>query len=92
MWALWPLTARSAANPEFPGWPQRGRFQFMSDSSVTPVMVVGFDMTFWTMVRFLIKLAIASIPAGIVVALIYVVLGWIWGALLLATHHTAWLK
>jgi hypothetical protein len=27
-----------------------------------------------------------------VVALIYVVLGWIWGALLVATHHTELLK
>ena len=64
----------------------------MSDDPVTPVVVVGFDMPFWTMVRFLIKLAIASIPAGIVVALIYVVIGWIWGAILLATHHTELLK
>lgn len=64
----------------------------MSDSSVTPVVVVGFDMPFWTMVRFLIKLAIASVPAGMVIALIYVVLGWMWGAILLAIHHTELLK
>ena len=67
----------------------------MSDSpnaSATPVVVVGFDMPFWTLVRFLIKLAVASIPAGIVIALIYIVLGWIWGAILLATHHTELLK
>ncbi len=61
-------------------------------SSATSVVVVGFDMPFWTMVRFLIKLAIASVPAGIVIALIYVVIGWIWGALLLATHHAELLK
>jgi len=63
-----------------------------SGSSPTAVVVVGFDMPFWPLVRFLIKLAIASIPAGIVVALFYVVLGWIYGAILVATHHTELLK
>jgi hypothetical protein len=55
-------------------------------------VVVGFDMPFWPLVRFLIKLAIASIPAGIVIALIYAVAGLIWGAILVATHHTSLLK
>jgi len=58
------------------------------NSPATPVVVVGFDMPFWPLVRFLVKIAIASIPAGIVIALFYMVLGWIYGALLLATHHT----
>ena len=58
----------------------------------TPVVVIGFDMPFWPLVRFLIKIAIASIPAGIVIALFYVVLGWIWGAILVATHHTQLLR
>jgi hypothetical protein len=52
------------------------------------VVVVGFDMPFWPLVRFLIKIAIASIPAGIVIAFFYMVLGWIYGAILIATHHT----
>ena len=38
---------------------------------VAPVVVVGFDMPFWPLVRFLVKLAIASIPAGLVIALFY---------------------
>ena len=57
-----------------------------------PVVVVGFDMPFWPLVRFLIKFAIASIPAGIVIALIYAVMGLVWGAILVATHHTSLLK
>jgi hypothetical protein len=64
----------------------------ISSASVTPVVVIGFDMPFWPLVRFLIKIAIASIPAGIVIALFYVVLGWIYGAILLATHHTSLLR
>jgi hypothetical protein len=31
---------------------------------------------------------IASIPAGIVIAFFYMVLGWIYGAILIATHRT----
>jgi hypothetical protein len=67
----------------------------MSESSTapaTPVVVIGFDMPFWPLVTFLIKIAIASIPAGIVIALFYVVLGWIYGAILLATHHANLLR
>ncbi len=60
--------------------------------SPTPVVVFGFDMPFWALVKFLIKLAVASIPAGIVIALIYVVLGWMWGAILVASHRTELLK
>jgi len=67
----------------------------MSQTSIapaSPVVVVGFDMPFWPLVRFLIKIAIASIPAGIVIAFLYMVLGWIYGAILIATHHTSLLK
>jgi hypothetical protein len=60
----------------------------ISSASPSPVVVVGFDMPFWPLVRFLIKIAIASIPAGIVIAFFYMVLGWIYGAILIATHHT----
>ena len=48
----------------------------MTDSpsaSITPVVVTGFDMPFWPLVKFLIKLAIASIPASIVIGIVYVV-------------------
>jgi hypothetical protein len=58
-------------------------------SPPTPVVVVGFDMPFWRLVRFLVKIAIASIPAGIIIALIYIVVGWIYGIILVATHHTS---
>jgi hypothetical protein len=64
----------------------------MSEIPATPVLVIGFDMPFWPLVRFLIKIAIASIPAGIVIAFFYVVLGWIYGAILLATHHANLLR
>lgn len=37
----------------------------------TPVVVVDFDMSFWAMVRFMVKWAIASIPALIVLLLIF---------------------
>ena len=44
------------------------------DRPATPVVVVGFDMPFWLLVRFLIKVAIASIPAGIIAGLCYFVI------------------
>jgi len=53
---------------------------------VAPVVVVGFDMPFWPLVRFLVKLAIASIPAGLVIALFYMVLGLVYGAIMVAFH------
>jgi hypothetical protein len=73
----------------------RGGALLMSEISMapgTPVVVVGFDMPFWPLVRFLVKIALASIPAGIVIALFYMVLGWIYGAILIATHHTSLLR
>jgi hypothetical protein len=54
---------------------------------VAPVVVVGFDMPFWPLVRFLVKVAIASIPAGLVIALFYMVLGLIYGAIMVAFHR-----
>jgi len=70
----------------------RAAMSQISIAPASPVVVVGFDMPFWPLVRFLIKIAIASIPAGIVIALFYMVLGWIYGAILVATHHTSLLK
>jgi hypothetical protein len=49
-------------------------------------------MPSWPLVRLLIKIAIASIPAGIVIAFIYMVLVCIYGAVLCATHHTNLLR
>jgi hypothetical protein len=48
--------------------------------------VIGFDMPFWPLVRFLVKLAFASIPAGIIIALIYAAIGVI-GELLWRYYH-----
>ena len=51
-------------------------------TTAAPVVVIGFDMPFWPLVRFLVKVAIASIPAGLIIALFYVVMGLIYGALM----------
>jgi hypothetical protein len=62
----------------------------MANAPVPPVasvVVVGFDMPFWPLVRFLVKVAIASIPAGLVIALFYMVLGLIYGAIMVALHR-----
>ena len=49
--------------------------EFTYSDSAEPVVVIGFEMPFWSLVRFLVKLAFASIPAGIIVALIYAAIG-----------------
>ncbi len=54
---------------------------------VAPVVVVGFDMPFWPLVRFLVKVAIASIPAGLIIAFFYMLLGLIYGGILVAFHR-----
>ncbi len=56
-------------------------------TTAAPVVVIGFDMPFWPLVRFLVKVAIASIPAGLIIALFYVVMGLIYGAFMVAFHH-----
>lgn len=46
--------------------------QAMADHrGATPVVIVDFEMGFGSMVRFLVKLAFAAIPAAIIVALIW---------------------
>jgi hypothetical protein len=55
--------------------------------SAAPVVVVGFDMPFWPLVRFLVKVAIASIPAGIIIAFFYMLLGLIYGGIMVALHR-----
>lgn len=60
----------------------------MSQIPASTVVVVGFDMPFWELVSFLVKIALASIPAGIILALLYLLFGWIYGAILIATHHS----
>jgi len=43
-----------------------------SEYLANPVVVVNIKMPFWSMVTFLIKLAIASVPAAIVIFLIFI--------------------
>jgi hypothetical protein len=47
-----------------------GSSQFMDEPPVklTPVTIVDFDMPIWSMMSFMIKLAIAAIPAAFIIA------------------------
>jgi hypothetical protein len=47
------------------------------NSNPAPVVVIGFDLPFWDLVRFLVKLAFASIPAGIIIAFLYGLILWL---------------
>jgi len=49
---------------------------------INPVTIINFDMPFWSIVAFMIKVAIASIPATIVILVIYIILWLIFGGLL----------
>ena len=42
----------------------------MNDSSVVRVSVIDIQMPFWSMVMFMVKVAIASIPAFIILSVI----------------------
>ena len=42
----------------------------MNDSSVVRVSVIDIQMPFWSMVMFMVKAAIASIPAFIILSVI----------------------
>ena len=42
----------------------------MKDSSVVRVSVIDIQMPFWSMVMFMVKAAIASIPAFIILSII----------------------
>lgn len=47
-----------------------------------PVVVIDVDMKFWSMVRFMVKWAFASIPALLIIFAIGVALSAVWSALL----------
>ena len=55
----------------------------MNDSGVVRVSVIDIQMPFWSMVVFMVKAAIASIPAVIIVSiigsLVFSVLAWVSG-------------
>lgn len=39
--------------------------------ATTEIIISDFDMPFWSMVKFMVKMAIASIPAGIILVIFY---------------------
>lgn len=49
----------------------------------SPVRVVDINMPFWSMVRFMVKWVIASIPALLILAVILAVLMWVFGGILI---------
>ncbi len=51
---------------------------------VQPVMVVNFNMPFWALVGFIIKVSLASIPAMIILAIVMAVIWGLIGGILLA--------
>lgn len=55
----------------------------MNDSSaeVRPVKVVGFDVPFFDLVTFLVKLAFAAIPATLIVVVLAFIIGSVLGAI-----------
>lgn len=51
----------------------------------TYVVIRDFDVPFWAMVRFLVQVSVAAVPAAIILALLWVfVVGGIIGAII---HH-----
>lgn len=57
----------------------------MDASNKQPVSVVDFDIPFWSMVRFLIKFAIAAIPAAVILTAITSIVFGILSAIF--SHH-----
>ena len=53
----------------------------MDNNNVTEVSIIDIKMPFWSMVVFLIKLALASIPAFIVLGIIFSILGALFGGM-----------
>jgi hypothetical protein len=50
-----------------------------------PVTIIDFDMPVWSMMVFMLKLAIAAIPAACIIAFMVAVIGGIFASF--ATHH-----
>ena len=53
----------------------------MDNNNVNHVSIVDIRMPFWSMVMFMVKAALASIPAVIILAIILSFLSWIFGAM-----------
>jgi len=53
----------------------------MENNSVNEVKITDIKMPFWSMVMFMVKVAIASIPAIIILWIIFAVLAVIFGSI-----------
>lgn len=53
----------------------------MSEGAVTRVVVTDVQMPFWSMVRFMVKWAIAAIPAMVILAVVAFIFAFLFGAL-----------
>jgi hypothetical protein len=52
------------------------------------VEIIGFNMPFWSLVGFMIKLAFAAIPAAIIIAIIWGIIGFMFAGVMAGiTHH-----
>ena len=61
----------------------------MTEQSLsTRVVIADFDMPFWSLVGFIIKVAVASIPAAIIISIIGFVIAFV-GSVLLAACGVA---
>ncbi|MBX3686922.1 MAG: hypothetical protein KF909_12350 [Rhodocyclaceae bacterium] len=59
----------------------------MESENVTRVNIIDIRMPFWSMVIFMVKAAIASIPAFIILSVIGSVVFAVLGAILGGMHH-----
>lgn len=60
----------------------------MAENNKQEVVVVDIDMPFWSMVRFMIKWVIASIPAFIVLMVLFSIVMLLLGALFGGMEHS----
>jgi hypothetical protein len=63
----------------------------MSNVVRSEVVVVNVNMPFWSMVRFMVKWAIAAIPAFVILTVIGAVLSVAFAALVGHAGHRMWL-
>jgi hypothetical protein len=51
------------------------------------VRIIDFNMPFWSMVKFMVKLSLASIPAYIILVIIFAVIFLIFGGIFVGLSH-----
>jgi hypothetical protein len=59
----------------------------MDNNNVTEVSIIDIKMPFWSMVVFMVKAALASIPAFIVLGVIFSILGALFGGMFGMGHY-----